>query len=269
MRHRCVRQVAQCRRAVPDGGASPTVFIRVEAVPLAPSPGHPQTATTTLSHLRTSRRVAWNRPSVPHRPAAGADLSGLSGLGGRDDAKLIAQIGHGVFRKLVDGGKPSFGFVNGLALGGGLEVALNCTYRTVQDSAPAVGLPEVMLGLVPGWGGAYLVPNLVGAEKAVKLIVENPLNQGRTLTGHAAPDAAPPGRDAGEDAKLHLFGQLKRITKEWLDSYLECKGDTYPAQLMYRQLADMACEKITRGITAQFNTRPEDPAQRLRGFPVA
>ena len=46
------------------------------------------------------------------------------------------------------------GFVNGLALGGGLEVALHCTYRTVMDSAPALGLPEVMLGLVPGWGGS-------------------------------------------------------------------------------------------------------------------
>ncbi len=118
--------------------------------------------------------------------AAGADLSAMTGLSGREDAKLIAQLGHGVFRKLVDGGKPSFGFINGLALGGGLEVALNCTYRTVQDSAPAIGLPEVMLGLVPGWGGAYLVPNLVGAEKAVQLVVENPLNQGKTLTGHAA-----------------------------------------------------------------------------------
>ncbi|HLN78926.1 MAG TPA: 3-hydroxyacyl-CoA dehydrogenase NAD-binding domain-containing protein [Nocardioidaceae bacterium] len=118
--------------------------------------------------------------------AAGADLSGMTGLSGRDDAKLIAQLGHGVFRKLVDGGKPSFGFINGLALGGGLEVALHCTYRTVQDSAPAIGLPEVMLGLVPGWGGAYLVPNLVGAEKAVTLMIENPLNQGKTLTGHAA-----------------------------------------------------------------------------------
>ena len=118
--------------------------------------------------------------------AAGADLSGISEIRSHDDAKLIAQLGHGVFRKLVDGGKPSFGFVNGLALGGGLEVVLHCSYRTIQDSAPAVGLPEVMLGLVPGWGGAYLVPNLVGAENAVKLLVENPLNQGKTLNGHAA-----------------------------------------------------------------------------------
>ena len=121
--------------------------------------------------------------------AAGADLSGLTGLRGRDDALVIARLGHAVFRKLQDGGKPSFGFVNGLALGGGLEVALHCSYRTVQDSAPALGLPEVMLGLVPGWGGAYLVPNLVGAATAVKLVVENPLNQGKTLTGHQALEA--------------------------------------------------------------------------------
>jgi 3-hydroxyacyl-CoA dehydrogenase/enoyl-CoA hydratase/carnithine racemase len=121
--------------------------------------------------------------------AAGADLTGLTGMRGRDDALLVARIGHGVFRKLGEGGKPSFGFVNGLALGGGLEVALHCTYRTVQDSAPALGLPEVMLGLVPGWGGAYLLPNLVGAATAVRLVIENPLNQGRTLDGHAAFEA--------------------------------------------------------------------------------
>jgi type III restriction enzyme len=56
-------------------------------------------------------------------------------------------------------------------------------------------------------------------------------------------------RDAGEDPKLHLFGQLKRITKQWLDTCLVCKGGTYPAQLMYQELADMACERITAAIT--------------------
>ena len=56
-------------------------------------------------------------------------------------------------------------------------------------------------------------------------------------------------RDPGEEPKLHLFGQLKRITKEWLDTCLVCKGGTYPAQLMYQELADMACKRITDGIT--------------------
>jgi type III restriction enzyme len=56
-------------------------------------------------------------------------------------------------------------------------------------------------------------------------------------------------RDPGEDPRLHLFGQLKRIAKQWFDNCLKCKGGTYPAQLMYRELADMACERITAGIT--------------------
>ena len=60
-------------------------------------------------------------------------------------------------------------------------------------------------------------------------------------------------RDAGDAPKLHLFGQLKRITRQWLtEGYLECKGSTYPALLMYQELADMACERITHGITRAF-----------------
>jgi type III restriction enzyme len=59
-------------------------------------------------------------------------------------------------------------------------------------------------------------------------------------------------RDPGEEPKLHLFGQLKRITKEWLDTCLVCKGETYPALLMYQELADMACNRITAGITRKF-----------------
>lgn len=64
-------------------------------------------------------------------------------------------------------------------------------------------------------------------------------------------------RDPGEEPKLHLFGQLKRITKQWLDSCLVCQGGTYPAQLMYQELADMACNRITAAITQKFlNERP-------------
>ena len=59
-------------------------------------------------------------------------------------------------------------------------------------------------------------------------------------------------RDANGDPRLNLFGQLKRITREWLDGYLVCKGGTYPAQLKYKVLADMACERIIAGITRRF-----------------
>ena len=59
-------------------------------------------------------------------------------------------------------------------------------------------------------------------------------------------------REPGEEPKLYLFGQLKRITKQWLDTCLVCKGETYPALLMYQELADMACNRITAAITRQF-----------------
>jgi type III restriction enzyme len=59
-------------------------------------------------------------------------------------------------------------------------------------------------------------------------------------------------RDPGEEPKLYLFGQLKRITKQWIDTCLVCTGDTYPALLMYQELADMACNRITAAITRQF-----------------
>ena len=62
-------------------------------------------------------------------------------------------------------------------------------------------------------------------------------------------------RDPGEEPKLHLFGQLKRITNQWLDSHLVCKGETFPAQLMYQELADMACNRITNAITRRLHRR--------------
>ncbi|MGN6219940.1 MAG: enoyl-CoA hydratase-related protein, partial [Microbacterium sp.] len=103
--------------------------------------------------------------------AAGADLSDISKVTSKDDARLVAQLGHKVFGKLGDLGVPTFAFVNGLALGGGLEIALNSAYRTVDASAAAIALPEVFLGIIPGWGGAYLLPNLIGIENALEVVI--------------------------------------------------------------------------------------------------
>ena len=113
--------------------------------------------------------------------AVGADLSGIPHLAGIEQARQLGELGHATFRRLGELPIPSFAFVNGAAMGGGLEVALHCTYRSVSTGAGLLALPEVALGLIPGWGGAYLVPNLIGAEKAIKVIVENPLNQNRML----------------------------------------------------------------------------------------
>ena len=106
--------------------------------------------------------------------AAGADLSALSFLTQREQSVAIGKLGHDVFRRLGELGKPTFAFVNGLALGGGLEVGLHCNYRTLASTA-LTGLPEVFLGLVPGWGGATILPKLIGPERAVQVIMLNAL----------------------------------------------------------------------------------------------
>jgi 3-hydroxyacyl-CoA dehydrogenase/enoyl-CoA hydratase/carnithine racemase len=120
--------------------------------------------------------------------AVGADLNGVPLVTTRSQALAIGQLGHRVFRRLGELKVPSFAFVNGAAMGGGVEVALHCTYRTISSGVPAVALPETFLGLVPGWGGTYLLPNLIGAERALKVIIDNPLAQNRMLKGGQAYD---------------------------------------------------------------------------------
>jgi 3-hydroxyacyl-CoA dehydrogenase/enoyl-CoA hydratase/carnithine racemase len=107
--------------------------------------------------------------------AAGADLSGLAFLNKREQALAIGKLGHGVFRRFDEIGIPTFAFINGLALGGGLEIGLHCNYRTLASTA-FTALPEVFLGLVPGWGGATILPKLIGPERAVQVIIGNSLN---------------------------------------------------------------------------------------------
>ena len=118
--------------------------------------------------------------------AVGADLSGVPSVTDAAAAREIAETGHRVFRRLKDSPVPTFAFVNGVALGGGLELALHCRYRTIASTA-VVAFPEVFLGLVPGWGGTQLLPDLIGIEPAVTVIVENALAQNRTTP---APKAA-------------------------------------------------------------------------------
>jgi len=107
--------------------------------------------------------------------AAGADLSALAFLDDRKQAVAIGKLGHDVFRRFGEIDIPTFAFINGLALGGGLEIGLHCKYRTLSSTA-FTALPEVFLGLVPGWGGATLLPKLIGPERAVQVIMLNALN---------------------------------------------------------------------------------------------
>ncbi|RZQ61376.1 3-hydroxyacyl-CoA dehydrogenase NAD-binding domain-containing protein [Amycolatopsis suaedae] len=113
--------------------------------------------------------------------AVGADLSGVEQVSDPELARQIAQTGHDVFRRFTESAVPTFAFVNGAVMGGGLELALSCHYRTLSENAAAIALPEVFLGLFPGWGGTQLLPNLIGPDAAVTVIIENALNQNKML----------------------------------------------------------------------------------------
>ncbi|SDL47985.1 3-hydroxyacyl-CoA dehydrogenase [Glycomyces sambucus] len=114
---------------------------------------------------------------------AGADIKLMPSLESREQGLALAQAGHALYKRLKDSAVPTFAFVNGTALGGGFELALHCHYRTVSKTAIGLGLPEVSIGLIPGWGGSQILPNLIGIEKAAQVVVGNPLNQNRMLKG--------------------------------------------------------------------------------------
>ncbi|MBL7253742.1 3-hydroxyacyl-CoA dehydrogenase NAD-binding domain-containing protein [Paractinoplanes lichenicola] len=113
----------------------------------------------------------------PYIFCVGADITGIPFLTSREQAVELGELGHRVFARLKNSDIPTFAFINGAALGGGLEVALHCHYRTVSGGAAALGLPEVAIGLVPGWGGSQLLPNLIGVPGAAQVILQNPLTQ--------------------------------------------------------------------------------------------
>ncbi|MEU7933019.1 3-hydroxyacyl-CoA dehydrogenase NAD-binding domain-containing protein [Micromonospora echinofusca] len=117
----------------------------------------------------------------PYVFCVGADITSLPQLADREQALEIGRLGHRVFAQLKDSEVPTFAFVNGAAMGGGLELALHCHYRTLSGGVAALALPEVFLGLVPGWGGTQLLPNLIGIPAATQVIIQNPLMQNKML----------------------------------------------------------------------------------------
>jgi 3-hydroxyacyl-CoA dehydrogenase/enoyl-CoA hydratase/carnithine racemase len=116
---------------------------------------------------------------------AGADINEFHGIDA-DTARLGSRTGHELFARIAGLPYPTLAAINGACLGGGLELALHCDYRTISTAVRHFGCPEVFLGLFPAWGGTQLVPKLAGVEAAIQVIVTNPLRQNRLLSGAEA-----------------------------------------------------------------------------------
>lgn len=133
----------------------------------------------TLAELHTAIYDAFNNERVAgiiisgagqKAFVAGADIAEFASF---DPAKgeQLARNGHRlVFNQIENGKKPVIAAINGFALGGGLELALACHIRIASDNAK-MGLPEVSLGLIPGYGGTQRLTNLVGKGKALEMIL--------------------------------------------------------------------------------------------------
>src|SRR5207302_7616713 len=117
--------------------------------------------------------------------AAGADITEFPGAT-RELAIEGSHAGHELFGRIRALPFPTVAAVNGACLGGGVELALHCSARTISTSVRHFACPECFLGIVPAWGGTQLVPRLVGVETAVKFVVANPMRQNRMLTGPEA-----------------------------------------------------------------------------------
>ena len=111
----------------------------------------------------------------------GADIDEFTRTRTAAEAREGIRAGQSLFSRIRALPFPTVAAVNGAALGGGLELALHCTARTIATNVRHVGFPEVALSIVPGWGGTQLLPKLVGPEAAAKVIVLNPLRQNRLL----------------------------------------------------------------------------------------
>lgn len=123
-----------------------------------------------------------------------------------------------------------------------------------EDRLEAEFNDDSVLELTPDLVGATETQNsgIIGERVDLNLVHTGDVRPSQVLYELTSHLVLHRWRGPGEDAKLHLFGQLKRVAKQWLDGYLVCTGGTYPAQLKYKMLADMACTKIITGINRKF-----------------
>jgi 3-hydroxyacyl-CoA dehydrogenase/enoyl-CoA hydratase/3-hydroxybutyryl-CoA epimerase len=105
---------------------------------------------------------------------AGANLDDFTSVKGPVEATAVSAAGQRLFDKLADLRLPTVAVIHGVCLGGGLELALACDYRVVIDHpGTQLGLPEIKLGLLPGWGGTQRLPRVIGIERAIQVILQS------------------------------------------------------------------------------------------------
>jgi 3-hydroxyacyl-CoA dehydrogenase/enoyl-CoA hydratase/3-hydroxybutyryl-CoA epimerase len=170
-----------------DNHGIATVTIDVQGSPVnvfnAEVVGDLQRAVERLEH--DPPRALVFRSGKPTGFFAGADVKEIRKLRSEDEARAVQHAGQQFFDRIDHLPFPTVAVVHGLCLGGGLEFALACDFRVARDDTQTkIGLPETQLGIIPGWGGTYRLPHLVGLRQALRIILE-----GSTLSAAKAAKA--------------------------------------------------------------------------------
>jgi 3-hydroxyacyl-CoA dehydrogenase / enoyl-CoA hydratase / 3-hydroxybutyryl-CoA epimerase len=132
---------------------------------------------------RSDLKVVVFSSGKPSMFIAGADIKELQAISNRTEAQSKALAGQQLFQKVADLRVPTIAVINGPCLGGGMEFALACRYRLVTDEEKTkLGLPEVTLGIIPGWGGTQRLPKLIGLLAAMDMILSGaPINARKAM----------------------------------------------------------------------------------------
>src|SRR6185369_1247776 len=145
---------------------------------------------------------------------AGADVEEIARVTDPDEAEAGSRIGHRLFAAWEALPFPTVAAIRGTCLGGGTELSLASTYRVASDSAATrIGLPEVRLGILPGWGGSTRLPRLIGVPEALDLILTGKTVAGRKALKLGLVDALLPDArflDLVRDFALARAGQKRR-----------------------------------------------------------
>ena len=173
---------------------------------------------SALPVLAELENGGWSAAVFTGKPGVfcvGADIDEF----GSADARDGIRAGHDLFSRIRALPFPTVAAINGACLGGGLELALHCTVRTIASDVRHVGFPEVALSIIPAWGGTQVLPKLIGPEAAAKVIVLNPLRQNKLLN---AEDAVELGiadalldPDGFVDASIEHAREITRTAPDW------------------------------------------------------
>jgi 3-hydroxyacyl-CoA dehydrogenase/enoyl-CoA hydratase/carnithine racemase len=177
-----------------------------------------ESAVAVLDELESGGWKAMVLTGKPYVFCAGAEIDEFPNATTHEIAAEGSRVGHGLFGRIAALPFPTVAAINGACLGGGLELALHCSARTIASNVRHIGFPEVFLGLFPAWGGTQIVPSLVGPETAVKLVITNPLRQNKLIK---APEAVELGLADRLLEPVEFLDDSLRFAEELVESPLE------------------------------------------------